>query len=604
LGPGAAAYTADRHAIANNALSVSSTNTFYNNQVLGIPQGNDNRTVSFWYKSNSNVSHSLFNYSTNNNTFGIAYDAGKILVSNYTTEVSYAITHNNNWNHVAVVHNNGTSTIYYNNVAVASGSITYSNNNNDIRIGTTPAVTSAYPNGFAAGDFAMDELMIYSSALTAQQVAILYNMGACDTVPVFSSPDKNYNVRTCKGGQVNLYSYATSSDALQFYSWYRDGNVLANQGSNNWLISQADTVDAGIYTVRMTTHNCLAGKLAAYNYNHIVDTIAPPAAGSTSTSSFTPCVGSTNSVAVGINNPERYDWTWTLPNGWTGSSNNNGITVVVADTSTSLLATASNGCGTRDFGFGSVTPIDTQLIVPDSIILHSGALCAGNQVYLRVDGINGYTYTWNFPTDWVQTPYPVLGIVIVTAPASGTVTVTASNSCSAGSATYSQYITVYPQPNKPVITQVGNTLQTTATAATYSWYDYYEQVPGDTTIQGPTGKTFVPKGNSTFQLYTITENGCFASSDTFQFTGATVGIQDPSNIPYTVYPNPANNVVHIKAAQSIDITITDLQGRIIYTAEKISGVHTISTRDMNNGIYLVYTGKGQQTNTGKIIIAR
>lgn len=432
----------------------------------------------------------------------------------------------------------------------------------------------------------------------------MYHANAQCNAIVVDAPTQNFSTKRCVGTPLALYAYATGGTNVN-YTWYKDGSPITNASTDNQhdIVSLVQS-DGGVYTVMITTDECPTGVTPEFTYTIQVDTAGPPAAGSTSTSTFTPCVGSTNGYGVGLNNPELYDWTWNVPNGWTGSSTTSYIILTVGDTATSVVATASNGCGTRDFGFVSVTPVAGDPVQPDTINLHFGQLCAGNQVYLSVNAVAGNSYSWSFPADWVQTPYPVEGIVIVTVPTSGTVTVKASNTCSTDTATYSQFITVNPQLETPVITQVGNTLQTTAEAAAYVWYEYYENYIGDTTIVGPTGNVYTPKVNGTFVLYIVDENGCNAESDTLRFTGLNVGIDETENAVYAIYPNPATDVINIKAERAIDVTITDLQGRVVYTAQNITGLHPVATTEMSNGVYLVHTGKGKQTHTTKLLIAK
>ncbi len=437
-------------------------------------------------------------------------------------------------------------------------------------------------------------------------VCCMYNAHAQCNAIIIDAPNQDFSAKRCVGTQLGLYAYATGGTNIN-YTWYKDGSPITTPSTDNQHdIVSLDTSDAGVYTVQITSNECPAGVTPSFSYTIQVDTAGPPPAGIQSTTSFAPCVGSANTYGVGLDNPQLYDWTWNIPSGWLGSSTSSGITLTVGDTSRSVIATATNGCGARDFGFQNVTPVDGDPVQPDTINLHFGQLCAGNQVYLSVGVVPGNSYSWSFPSDWVQTPYVVDGIVIVTVPTSGTVTVTASNSCSAVTATYSQYITVNPQLDIPVVTQVGNTLQTTAVAATYVWYDYYETYyQYDTTINGPTGNTFTPQGNSTYVLYIVDENGCNAQSDTIQFVGTGVGIGKFEKTAFAIYPNPASDVISINLAEStVDIRIADLQGRVVYAAENITGVHAIPTSNMSNGIYHLLTDNKGALTISKFIVAK
>jgi parallel beta-helix repeat protein len=94
------------------------------------------------------------------------------------------------------------------------------------------------------------------------------------------------------------------------------------------------------------------------------------------------CAGSTNTFSIaavsGANN-----YTWKLPDGWTGTSMTNTITAAAAETGGNIRVAAKNGCGTSTEKTLSVTvnPIPaTPVITSNNGILHSNT-ANGNQWY-------------------------------------------------------------------------------------------------------------------------------------------------------------------------------------------------------------------------------
>jgi hypothetical protein len=167
LSPGGNYYVTGRNATEIAHYVQSEYESFYDVKINGMPQGNANRSVSFWFLSQYDTIHSFFNQSITNNTFAIAHDNGNIVLSNYSNQLSFPFTHDSAWHHLAVVHNNGVATLYLDGLSQTSGNITFNNNNDSIRIGMSPG-------GTFYTDFMMDDLYLYDRALTGQELMGLY----------------------------------------------------------------------------------------------------------------------------------------------------------------------------------------------------------------------------------------------------------------------------------------------------------------------------------------------------------------------------------------------------------------------------------------------
>jgi hypothetical protein len=66
-----------------------------------------------------------------------------------------------------------------------------------------------------------------------------------------------------------------------------------------------------------------------------------------------------------------------------------------------------------------------------------------------------------------------------------------------------------------------------------------------------------------------------------------------------VYPNPANSVLHVNNAKNADITIMNLDGRVVRSKKN---VHSINVSDLPNGLYAVTIKEGNRISTQKILI--
>ena len=178
---------------------------------LGIPNlpvGNSSRTISFWYKSNSNQTHSLFNYGASSNHFGVVYvnSPAQILVSNGINDISVSSPYTGDWTHLAVTYNGSSTIIYINGVlATSSTNILFNTTANpQSRLGQSPF-------GGIFANYRIDDLLIYNRALTAQEITGIYSF--CEA-PINLTPLTDLNV--CSGASVTLT--VTGSDIFWFDS--------------------------------------------------------------------------------------------------------------------------------------------------------------------------------------------------------------------------------------------------------------------------------------------------------------------------------------------------------------------------------------------------
>jgi hypothetical protein len=73
------------------------------------------------------------------------------------------------------------------------------------------------------------------------------------------------------------------------------------------------------------------------------------------------------------------------------------------------------------------------------------------------------------------------------------------------------------------------------------------------------------------------------------------------NKSFFVYPNPAKSVLNVSKARNADITIMNLDGRVVRSRKN---VHSINVSDLDDGIYAVSIKDGATISIQKIIINR
>ncbi len=79
------------------------------------------------------------------------------------------------------------------------------------------------------------------------------------------------------------------------------------------------------------------------------------------------------------------------------------------------------------------------------------------------------------------------------------------------------------------------------------------------------------------------------------------GVVDVKSEGLFVYPNPANDILNVKGAKNADITIMNIDGRIVRSAKNVSSVNI---SDLSNGLYSVTMKEGNNVSQQKVIIAR
>jgi uncharacterized protein YggE len=76
----------------------------------------------------------------------------------------------------------------------------------------------------------------------------------------------------------------------------------------------------------------------------------------------------------------------------------------------------------------------------------------------------------------------------------------------------------------------------------------------------------------------------------------------------TIYPNPSNGEINIQgttAAEEVTVTITDAQGRIVYTnvSNGVAMNEQINLENMGSGIYFVRLASNNAQRVERIVIA-
>lgn len=409
-------------------------------------------------------------------------------------------------------------------------------------------------------------------------------------------------------------------------------NVTA--GPNN------GTIDVSVKTNCGPSLNSLSVPVTIIGVNPVVP--------SAITGQTTICEGTSMTYAV-QNDPNASSYTWTLPNGWTGTSTSNSITLTAGATSGVLSVVANTtSCGSSTASSVNLTALITP-VVP-TVLNGNANVCEGNtETYFVNNDPNIGSYVWTLPTGWAGSSNSS-SLNAVVGDASGTISVIGTNACGASSpidlivkvntpttgavsvdgcnaaiingvsyantGTFTQTlvndagcdsiltIDVQVVNVSAVFSKIGNVYTANQVGANYKWVKCDDL----STVLG-TATQFTPSENGSYRLI-VEKDGCEDTSNCFNYVK--VGLEEQSTASYTLFPNPASEVLNIDLtgvilAEKTTITIVDMMGRKVVEKNLSKSfenqVVQLSLDGLTAGVYFVQiTGKGIQLPTQKIVI--
>lgn len=135
--------------------------------------------------------------------------------------------------------------------------------------------------------------------------------------------------------------------------------------------------------------------------------------------------------------------------------------------------------------------------------------------------------------------------------------------------------------------------------ASYQWVDCDN---GTNPIDGATVNTFAPEESGNFALI-VTLNDCEEISECTFVEAAGVGTKDEVLQSIKVFPNPATTSVTIAdITQPSTVTITDLNGRVMFTTSINETSLEVALDNYASGVYLVNVVNEQFKATQKLVV--
>lgn len=130
----------------------------------------------------------------------------------------------------------------------------------------------------------------------------------------------------------------------------------------------------------------------------------------------------------------------------------------------------------------------------------------------------------------------------------------------------------------PIITVNGFNLGTTLPYTTYQWYR------NNTLIAGATGNTYTVTQNGTYTV-AVSDGTCTDTSAIYNVTNVSIDPVQQLARQITVYPNPAQDMVYIKAPIAVNAKLTGIEGKVL---KNIKNASHVAVGDLAAGIYLLH----------------
>jgi PKD repeat protein/uncharacterized protein YeaC (DUF1315 family) len=215
------------------------------------------------------------------------------------------------------------------------------------------------------------------------------------------------------------------------------------------------------------------------------------------------------------------------------------------------------------------------LVVKPTLSAVNTEVCAGANASFTIS---------NYNADYVYEVIPAQGVSVngstVTAPI-GSYTLTAHYDGCSSEVSEVMQITEYFIDKTISIQDYPLLLTANQTGATYQWIDCTN---GNIPINGATQISYEPTVNGDYAVQ-ITQNGCMVTSDCV--TISTVNIADYEIKELVkMYPNPANTFVNFNTDISIEVSIYNATGAIIWKGNFDKGINTFDINNLSSGLYL------------------
>ena len=306
------------------------------------------------------------------------------------------------------------------------------------------------------------------------------------------------------------------------------------------------------------------------------------------TSNTNVCEGET----VQFNDISSYyptSWTWEFTGGTPLTSSwQNPIVTYNTPGSYDVKLTGSNNFGSDNWLRSNYINVIAKPNI--NIVANKTIICDGDSIKLKATGGQNYSWyddreyligngdsIWIYPTK--NTAFKVIG--------------ENSNGCKSF---FTKSISVNSSPEKPIITQSGNSLVTSTISASYKWYSE------SGIINGVNSNSFSPIANGIYYVIAINSNSCAARSDDFIYNITSIETEKVSaHNQVIVYPNPTKDQLNVELNGYCTLKISSLQGKQFATYQFNNNI-TIDMSNYSKGLYIFEVLNGNTVQRKTVIV--
>ena len=375
----------------------------------------------------------------------------------------------------------------------------------------------------------------------------------------------------CAGSDSVLYSVSSVAGATS-YNWTVPSGWTIKSGASTSAIYISVNSTVGSISVNAQnncgTSNSISKSLGLDSAPHLTGTIS---------GADTVCLGSADQVYTFTGSTDGVlQWSVSAPYQIASGQSSASVHISGLDSAGLLTLRSSGSCGVSAPLFFAVAVIDSPSL--SGAISGVDTICIGHpdQVY-TFTGSNTGSLTWS-----VSAPYTInagqwtSSLSISGVDTSGVVTLVSQKVCGT-SAPLSIHLAVIDTPVSTV-RQSGDSVVCTITGSAYQWY-----LNGQI-VSGATSQFYIPTTNGSYSVMVTNSAGCQGVSAATTYVN--VGINNVVNEHISVYPNPASDIVFIKADQEVKETklIDGIGNKIKHQTEDAGG---INISDVSSGIYFV-----------------
>jgi hypothetical protein len=447
------------------------------------------------------------------------------------------------------------------------------------------------------------------------------------------------------GGELSaaVIDTVVIKDISTFPLWFADndgdgfgagaGQQFCTPPGAGWALQQGDCNDANAAINPNATEICDG---IDNNCNGITDESGPISKPGDIAGPIGVCRGASNQVFSVAPVAGATSYQWIIPNGATGSSGTNSISLNFSNTyNTGMVAVrALNGCTQSTLAVLQVKYYASKPGQPGFIRGKNLGTCTGNELYSVAEVGNATSYTWVAPANThIVSGQGTNRIELSFAPGfvSGNLSVTASNCVGTGAARTMMLRTIPAIPAAIVGPemvcpgQTGIKFSTTGLAGvTYNWI-----VPTGATITNGQGTATITVtwGTVAGNVRVSAENICGVSSQRNKSVGMQIcpstitmakaeelGLApEESNLAVKLWPNPVRDVLMITLEEfvpnrQLELVLLQANGRVCKSQKMIPVIQGQQVRmDVSNasaGYYNLLVNQSGKTISRKVIIQR